>query len=245
MLCSQNARQVTKLIELIFSVLGIGRLCDTFNIFHLVNNAYGVQSSTASKQISEAVLQNSRIDFVVQSTDKNFMVPVGGSVVFSPQTNGLIEQVEKSYPGRASASPIIDLFITLLQLGEPGWKNILHERENNYRNSRTILTQLLEPKGIKILSSPKNDVSIALSTEFLPQNRHIGSELFLRKVSGVRFIDIVSKKVATTKEIDGVPHFCYGAHINSYPHPYLTIAVAIGTTTDDIAIFCNKVLTLL
>jgi hypothetical protein len=100
----------------------------------------------------------------VQSTDKNFLVPVGGAqawtlvrdddemmrlvshdllllvvvcvrdlvcsgAIVAGPSKKFIEEVNKAYPGRASASPIIDLFITLLSLGVSGWKRLLQERK--------------------------------------------------------------------------------------------------------------------
>lgn len=59
------------------------------------------------------------IDLVVQSTDKNFMVPVGGSIVFSYKKE-MLAKVSELYPGRGSAAPILDLFITLLEMGKEG-----------------------------------------------------------------------------------------------------------------------------
>ena len=37
------------------------------------------------------------------------------------------------YPGRASAAPIIDLFITLLGMGETTFKRLLKERKENFK----------------------------------------------------------------------------------------------------------------
>jgi len=66
------------------------------------------------------------VDAVVQSTDKNFMVPVGGSIVAGgPGQAGFIEAVNSAYPGRASATPMLDLLITLLHWGASGWQNAL------------------------------------------------------------------------------------------------------------------------
>lgn len=39
-----------------------------------------------------------RVDAFVQSTDRNFLVPVGGSVI-SGFDKGLLERIAKSYPG--------------------------------------------------------------------------------------------------------------------------------------------------
>lgn len=68
-----------------------------------------------------------RVDYVVQSMDKNFMVPVGGAVVLGSVKD--IGQLQALYPGRASLSPIMDLFITLLQMGTEGLSTLLRERE--------------------------------------------------------------------------------------------------------------------
>ena len=44
-----------------------------------------------------------RVDYVVMSTDKNFLVPVGGGIVTS-QNKQKLRALAESYPGRASAS---------------------------------------------------------------------------------------------------------------------------------------------
>lgn len=46
-----------------------------------------------------------RVDVVVQSSDKNFLVPVGGSIVFSTDPE-VVARIGKSYPGRASSSAV-------------------------------------------------------------------------------------------------------------------------------------------
>ena len=66
------------------------------------------------------------MDAVVQSTDKNFMVPVGGSLVAGgPGQAAFVEGVNAAYPGRASAGPMLDLLITLLHWGASGWRKVL------------------------------------------------------------------------------------------------------------------------
>lgn len=67
------------------------------------------------------------------------MVPVGGSLIYSPKKKSLVDQVNKMYPGRASAAPIIDLFITLLSMGESTFKKLLKERKENYKVLQTGL----------------------------------------------------------------------------------------------------------
>ena len=60
-----------------------------------------------------AAIDGSFCPLTLQSTDKNFMVPVGGAVVagFDAEWVGAIS---RTYPGRASATPSIDVFITLV-----------------------------------------------------------------------------------------------------------------------------------
>ncbi|RXG59733.1 O-phosphoseryl-tRNA(Sec) selenium transferase [Armadillidium vulgare] len=58
----------------------VARLCKMYEIPHIINNAYGLQSKKCSHMINLAA-KNGRIDAFVQSTDKNILVPVGGSVI--------------------------------------------------------------------------------------------------------------------------------------------------------------------
>ena len=81
---------------------------------HVINNAYGVQASACVHQIDLA-MRIGRVDAVVQSLDKNFLVPVGGAIVCSTSSE-IVDSVAKFYPGRASATPALDFFITMLQM---------------------------------------------------------------------------------------------------------------------------------
>jgi hypothetical protein len=106
------------------------RLCQSHDIPHVINNAYGVQSSWICSQITRAC-RVGRVDVVIQSTDKNFMVPVGGAVaaVAKGREGGLLQDMAGRYPGRAGVSAHLDVFITLLHLGQQGWLKVLQERE--------------------------------------------------------------------------------------------------------------------
>ena len=59
------------------------------------------------------------------------MVPVGGALIYG-NNKKLIKSVGEMYPGRASAAPILDLFITLLSLGKQGYMQLLKQRTENY-----------------------------------------------------------------------------------------------------------------
>eukprot|EP00775_Hariotina_reticulata_P012426 gene12426-12562_t len=85
-----------------------------------------------------AACRRGRVDAIVQSTDKNFMVPVGGAVITAPagregawgfNRGWLIDAVAKNYPGRASMTAHWDLLVTLLYWGVAGWTEKLQQRE--------------------------------------------------------------------------------------------------------------------
>ena len=63
-------------------VSSIAQMCKEFSIGHIINSAYGLQCSKISSMIVEAD-QKGIIDAIVSSTDKNFMVPVGGSIIYN------------------------------------------------------------------------------------------------------------------------------------------------------------------
>ncbi len=70
-------RATDRLVEL-------AQLCAALDVGHVVNNAYGVQSAALCASLT-AACRRGRVDAIVQSTDKNFMVPVGGAVVAAPK----------------------------------------------------------------------------------------------------------------------------------------------------------------
>jgi O-phospho-L-seryl-tRNASec:L-selenocysteinyl-tRNA synthase len=56
------------------------------------------------------------------------MVPVGGSIVYS-SNKIYMEKLANLYPGRCSINSVLDLFMTLLEMGIDGYKNLIEERE--------------------------------------------------------------------------------------------------------------------
>lgn len=75
------------------SVDQVAKLCEKRNVNHVINNAYGLQCSKTTKLINRACVVG-RVDAIVCSTDKNFLVPVGGAIVISPK-KVVIQQVGK------------------------------------------------------------------------------------------------------------------------------------------------------
>lgn len=212
-------------------------LCAKHDIPHIVNNAYGVQSSKCMHLIQQGA-RVGRIDAFVQSLDKNFMVPVGGAII-AGFDEAFIKEISQMYPGRASASPSLDVLITLLSLGASGYKKLLSERKELYGHLAHELKALAEKHGERLLHTPHNPISLAMSLNSL-QGRsdkavtQLGSMLFTRQVSGARVIPLGVEQTVSGHTFQG-----FMSHANSYPCPYLNAASAIGITKDDITL-CMK-----
>jgi O-phospho-L-seryl-tRNASec:L-selenocysteinyl-tRNA synthase len=74
-------------------VESIAKVCAKTGVFHVINNAYGLQSSKACHIIDQAC-RRGRVDACIQSTDKNFMCPVGGAIL-SSSNKKMVEAVSK------------------------------------------------------------------------------------------------------------------------------------------------------
>lgn len=168
------------------------------NVPHVINNAYGLQCSKCTHLI-ETGCRRGRVDAFVQSTDKNFLVPVGGAIVAAPGGQ-LVDKISALYPGRASMSPVLDLFITLLNLGASGWTGLLQERKENAKWFEERLTTVATKQGLRVLKVPANKISFCIDIsslgrpagaegqEDMDHLTFLGSALFTRRVSGPRVV---------------------------------------------------------
>ena len=142
-------------------ILGISRLCRELDVPHVVNNAYGLQSPTIMKQL-DAASRHGRIDAIVQSTDKNFMVPVGGAVIIGPSAS--VRAASAMYPGRASIAPIFDVFVTLLEMGKRQFVALSHSKRLEHREYfLKRLGEFAAERGEQVVSDPRNDISFGLT----------------------------------------------------------------------------------
>ncbi|MEE6462360.1 hypothetical protein FKM82_001567 [Ascaphus truei] len=175
-------------------------ICAKYDIPHIVNNAYGVQSSKCMHLIQQGA-RVGRIDAFVQSLDKNFMVPVGGAVV-AGFNESFLQEISKMYPGRASASPSLDVLITVLSLGASGYKNLLQERKEMFVYLSNELKKLAEGNNERLLDTSHNPISLAMSLRNVNEQSgaavtQLGSMLFTRQVSGARYSpEVVLVKVS-------------------------------------------------
>ena len=235
-------------------VVEISKLCARWNVAHVVNNAYGLQSASTCALINSAVRKGGRIDAVISSMDKNFLVPVGGAFVVGFQSqkqrggaesaakqmqfhqqakqkqkqkqqhggamasNGpldaaslalsaaaaaspsasadpssttattataslssppassapvtaplpnVLNLISALYPGRASASALVDLFLTLMSLGAAGWTRLLAQREALWPVLRASMAALAAAHGERMLHTPDNPISLGMTLDRL------------------------------------------------------------------------------
>ncbi|XP_041738517.1 O-phosphoseryl-tRNA(Sec) selenium transferase isoform X2 [Coregonus clupeaformis] len=208
-----------------------------YDIPHVVNNAYGVQSSKCMHLIQQGA-RVGRIDAFVQSLDKNFMVPVGGAII-AGFNESFIQEISRMYPGRASASPSLDVLITLLTLGASGYRKLLAEQKEMYTYLAQELKRLAEAHGERLLHTPHNPISLAMSLDGLQTQSgksvtQLGSMLFTRQVSGARVVALGNEQMVSGHKFCG-----FMSHSAAYPHPYLNAASAVGITRNDVTL-CIK-----
>ncbi|KFV80396.1 O-phosphoseryl-tRNA(Sec) selenium transferase, partial [Struthio camelus australis] len=213
-------------------------ICANYDIPHIVNNAYGVQSSKCMHLIQQGA-RVGRIDAFVQSLDKNFMVPVGGAII-AGFSDSFIQEISKMYPGRASASPSLDVLITLLSLGTSGYKQLLKERKEMFSYLSSELKKLADIHNEKLLDTPHNPISLAMSLKNLDENNdaavtQLGSMLFTRQVSGARVVPCGSVQTVNNYTFKG-----FMSHTNDYPCAYLNAASAIGIKKQDVDVFLKR-----
>ncbi|XP_013099593.2 O-phosphoseryl-tRNA(Sec) selenium transferase [Stomoxys calcitrans] len=217
------------------NIIELAELAKKYEIPHIVNNAYGLQSTYYCHQIQQAQ-RTGRIDMFIQSTDKNLMVPVGGAIVagFDETT---VQNVAKSYAGRASSSQSLDVFMTLLSLGKTGYLNLSKARKNLFMELKQKLNVISKQHGCKVLETKSNRISLAITFESLSidEPTKFGSMLYTRGISGTRVV-----ASGCTKTIDNFEFKNWGTHEDLVSLPYITVAASIGITEEDINIFLRK-----
>lgn len=192
----------------------IARLCADHDVPLVINNAYGVQSEKIMKSIRSAI-DAGRVDFIIQSTDKNFLTPVGGSIVVSPSSDE-IEWVAETYAGRATAAPVVQLLAALTTMGLERYQQLREEQMTNRRLLDARLRELAEEIDQRVLETT-NEVSSAITLDGHDAHK-IGAMLYNRRVTGPRAV------------AKGEPGSC----IEDYPHSYIVMNAAIGARQRDV-----------
>lgn len=221
-------------------LIGLSEMAKKNNVFHVVNNAYGLQSTFLTHQIEQGI-RTGKLDLFIQSTDKNLLVPVGGAIVSGPDEH-LISDIAKSYAGRSSMSQTLDVFMTLLSLGRDGYKKLVNERKENFIFLKQEISNLANDYGEEVVPCKSNPISVAMTLSNLNQAKctEFGSMLFTRGVSGARVVDLIENKSIGGYNFEG-----WGKHSDDLKTPYLTVAAGLGVTKAEIFDFVKKLRKLL
>ena len=171
----------------------------------------------------------------------------------------ITENIGTIYAGRASSSPIVDLFITLLSMGLNGYKRLLKERQEVLETFPTRLQEVAQKHGERLLSCPSNTISFGVTLDNLARPRadneeetaylkavskdisSFGAMLFSRCVSGTRVVPRGESKTIGGQEFVG-----FGSSVTNYSHAYVTAACAVGVNkaeVDEFFIRFDKTLT--
>jgi O-phospho-L-seryl-tRNASec:L-selenocysteinyl-tRNA synthase len=201
-------------------VKAIAKLAEEKKIPHIINNAYGVQSRAIMKMIHGAI-DAGRVDAVLQSTDKNFLAPVGGTVIASPDPE-YVEKISAMYAGRASAAPIGQFLAAILSLGTKRYEELRDEQERVRQILNKALSKVAEKFGERLLNV-FNPVAAAMTlTSHNPKK--VGYSLFALRVTGPRVLERED----------------FGVCCKKYHSAYLTMNAAIGCTEKDVLLASRR-----
>ncbi|MCJ7632821.1 O-phosphoseryl-tRNA(Sec) selenium transferase [Candidatus Bathyarchaeota archaeon] len=192
----------------------IAKLAKELNVFHVINNAYGIQSREITRMVRGAI-DAGRVDAILQSTDKNFLTPIGGSIIASPDTE-FLESVSQSYPGRATAAPIAQFLAAILSIGVQGYQKLRNTQESNRKVLGDRLQELANKHGERVLEV-YNPIAAAM-TITRRDAKKIGHHLYTLRVTGPRILEPTD----------------FGVCCPKYPVSYITMNAAIGSTETEI-----------
>lgn len=197
----------------------ISKFAKENDLVHVIINAYGVQSPEWMKLIRSAI-DAGRVDAIIQSTDKNFLTPVGGAVIASPVKEN-IAKISQAYAGRASATPVVNFLISMLSLGINGYQKLIKEQQQNRKTLERKLKEVADRINERILEI-YNPVAVALSLRNLKEEQlyGLGGALYNLRVTGPRVYNPKEK--------------AFGTCCSNYQTPYIVMNAAIGAKEKDI-----------
>ncbi|MEM1658417.1 MAG: O-phosphoseryl-tRNA(Sec) selenium transferase [Candidatus Jordarchaeales archaeon] len=198
----------------------IAKVARDLGVPHIVNNAYGVQSREIMRMVRGAV-DAGRVDAVIQSTDKNFLTPVGGSVVAAKE-EGVIERISGMYAGRATAAPVVQFLAAILCLGVKGYERLRDEQEENRRLLEKLLGEVAERHGERLLNV-FNPIACAMTLTGKEPVK-IGAALYNLRVNGPRALGPED----------------WGVCCKRYKTAYLTMNAAIGASRRDVEVAVER-----
>jgi O-phospho-L-seryl-tRNASec:L-selenocysteinyl-tRNA synthase len=192
----------------------IAKIAEEKNIPHIINNAFGVQSREIMKLVRGS-MDAGRVDAIVQSTDKNFLTPVGGAIVASSNEE-FLEDVSKAYAGRATAAPIVQFLAAVLSIGLEGYEKLRTQQEENRKFLESSLKEIAEKHSQRILNV-YNPISVAMTLKGRNAKK-IGKALFSARVNGARALEKND----------------FGVCCPQYTSSYINFDASIGMQKDEI-----------
>ena len=218
-------------------------------------NRYGLQCrSVIGKSLKKACAQSTDskspygITCIVSSLDKNFLVPVGGSVVYGPRA-AIINEIGKCYPGRGPGQHVVNLLVTFLEMGMSGYTGLLDRRESMLEKFRLNLDTVARKFGERSLNTyGTNTISYGMTLRGLDGEHAglLGSMLFKRCVSGTRVVVCrrdgdeieLARKAVCGEDFGEYGSSC--SDVNGYGCSYLTAACAIGMREEEVDVFMER-----
>jgi O-phospho-L-seryl-tRNASec:L-selenocysteinyl-tRNA synthase len=198
----------------------IARIAEKKRVPHIINNAYGVQSSEIMKLVRGAI-DAGRVDAIIQSTDKNFLTPVGGAIVASPDEK-FLNQVSEVYSGRATAAPIAQFLAAVLSIGLEGYERLRMKQVESRKLLESSLKEVADGHSQRILNV-YNPTSVAMTLEGRNAKK-IGKALYMARVYGARALE---------KNDFGV---CCPQYVSSY----INFDASIGTKETDVILATKR-----
>jgi len=198
----------------------IAKIAQKKKVSHIINNAFGVQSREIMKHIKGAI-DAGRVDAVIQSTDKNFLCPVGGAIAASPNQK-FLTAMSQVYAGRATAAPIAQFLAAILSMGVDGYEKLRSQQQENRGLLESALREVADRHSQRVLNV-SNPVSVAMTLQGRDANK-IGKALYTARVSGARALEKSD----------------YGVCCPSYISSYINFDASIGMKKEEIALATER-----
>ena len=198
----------------------IAKIAAEKNVPHIINNAYGVQSREIMKLVKGAI-DAGRVDAIVQSTDKNFLTPVGGAIVACPSEE-FLDAVSETYAGRATAAPIAQFLAAILSIGLDGYEKLRTQQEENRKFLESSLREVAEKHSQRVLNV-QNPISVAMTLEGRNAKK-IGQALYTARVNGARALEKTD----------------FGVCCPQYISSYINFDASIGMQNEEITLAMDR-----
>jgi O-phospho-L-seryl-tRNASec:L-selenocysteinyl-tRNA synthase len=192
----------------------IAKICEEYDIPHIINGAYAIQNNFYIDKLKKAFRY--RVDAVVSSSDKNLLTPIGGGIIYS-KNKEFLKEVSYSYPGRACATPIVNILVSMLSMGMNKYLKLMEQQKESRKLMHKYLLELADETNNKVLNI-RNPISISISVNSDPVE--IAGKLYNLRITGPRGVR-ASDKFGT----------CY---LGAYPYNYIVMNASIGVKNDDI-----------